>query len=161
MTGRGRTADRNYSAFMPDRIRVACVQMTSRTDKAANLEVAERLVAQAAATGADIVVLPEKWNAIGDAAFYHEAAEPLDGESVEAMSGWARTHGITLVGGSISERREGRDKVSNTCVVFDPEGEIAAVYRKIHMFDVEVGGQIYRESEAEEPGEGTIACEVE
>ena len=70
---------RNYSARMPDRIRVACVQMTSRKDKAANLEAAERLVAQAAATGADLVVLPEKWNAIGDAAFYHEAAEPLEG----------------------------------------------------------------------------------
>jgi predicted amidohydrolase len=44
---------------MPDKIRVACVQMTSRADKAANLEKAERLVAQAAATGADVVVLPE------------------------------------------------------------------------------------------------------
>ena len=63
------------------------------------------------------------------------------------MSRWARTHGITLVGGSIAERRDGREKLSNTCVVFDPEGEIAAVYRKIHMFDVEVGGVVYRESE--------------
>jgi len=92
---------------MPDKIRVACVQMTSRADKSANLEKAERLVAQAAATGADVVVLPEKWNAIGDAAVYHETAEPLEGgESVAAMSGWARVHGITLVGGSIAERRE-------------------------------------------------------
>jgi len=77
---------------MPDRIRIACVQMTSRADKSANLETAERLVAQAAATGADVVVLPEKWNAIGDAAVYHATAEPLDGgESVAAMSRWART----------------------------------------------------------------------
>jgi len=53
--------------------------MTSRADKAANLEKAERLVAQAAATGADVVVLPEKWNAIGDAALYHATAEPLEG----------------------------------------------------------------------------------
>ncbi len=72
---------------MPDRIRIACVQMTSRADKSANLEKAERLVAQAAATGADVVVLPEKWNAIGDAAVYHATAEPLNGgESVAAMS---------------------------------------------------------------------------
>ena len=78
---------------MPDRIRVACVQMTSRTDKTANLEAAEKLVAHAASTGADIVVLPEKWNAIGDPAFYHEAAEPIDGgESTEAMAQWARRH---------------------------------------------------------------------
>ena len=95
---------------MPDRIRLACVQMTSRTDKAANLETTERLVAQAAATGADVVVLPEKWNGIGDAAYYHDTAEPLEGgESVAAMSNWARTHGITLVGGSIVELREGRE----------------------------------------------------
>jgi predicted amidohydrolase len=151
-----------YSALVPDRIRVACVQMTSRADKAANLDHAERLVAQAATTGADVVVLPEKWNAIGDAAVYHANAEELDrGESVAAMSEWARTHGITLVGGSIAERRDGRAKLSNTSVVFDPEGEIAAVYRKIHLFDVEVGGVVYRESEAEEPGDQAVVAEVE
>jgi predicted amidohydrolase len=147
---------------MPDRIRVACIQMTSRADKAANLETAQRLVAQAASTGADIIVLPEKWNAIGDAEVYHATAEPLDrGESVAAMSDWARTHGITLVGGSIAERREGREKLSNTSVVFDSAGQIVAVYRKIHLFDVEVGGVVYRESEAEEPGEKPVVAEVE
>ena len=147
---------------MPDRIRVACVQLTSRADKAANLERTERLVARAAATGADLVVLPEKWNAIGDAAVLHAAAEPLEGgESVEAMSSWARTHGITLVGGSITERREGRDKLSNTSLVFDPEGELAAVYRKIHLFDVDVGGHRYRESDAEEPGDEPVVARLE
>jgi predicted amidohydrolase len=147
---------------MPDRIRVACVQLTSRADKAANLERTERLVARAAATGADLVVLPEKWNAIGDAGVLHAAAEPLvGGESVEAMSGWARTHGVTLVGGSITERRDGREKLSNTCLVFDSEGELAAVYRKIHLFDVDVGGLRYRESDAEEPGEEPVVARLE
>src|ERR671930_1437000 len=147
---------------MADRIRVACVQMTSRADKAANLEAAERLVSQAASTGADIVVLPEKWNGIGDAQVSHAIAERLDGgESVAAMSGWARGHGITLVGGSISERREGREKLSNTCVVLDRDGEIASVYRKIHLFDVEAGGHVYRESEAEEPGDEPVVADLE
>src|SRR5438093_4841011 len=151
-----------YSAVVPDTIRIACVQMTSRADKAANLDKAARLVAEAAATGADVVVLPEKWNAIGDAAVYHATAETLEvGESVAAMSDWARTHGITLVGGSIAERRDRRAKLSNTSVVFDPEGEIAAVYRKIHLFDVEVGGVVYRESEAEEPGDQAVVAEAE
>ena len=139
---------------MPEKIGLACVQMTSRDDKSANLETAERLVVRAASTGAEIVVLPEKWNAIGDVETMRAAAEPIEGgESVEAMSGWARQHVITLVGGSITERREGREKLSNTCLVFDPGGTLQALYRKIHLFDVEVGGHVYRESEVEEPGE--------
>ena len=147
---------------MPDLIRVACVQMTSRDDKAANLETAERLVARAAARGADLVVLPEKWNAIGSVQTLWDAAEDLDdGESVAAMSAWARRHGVTLVGGSITERREGHEKLSNTSIAFDPSGAIAAVYRKIHLFDVEVGGHVYRESEAEEPGEEPVVVPAE
>jgi deaminated glutathione amidase len=146
---------------VPDRIRVACVQLTSGTDKAENLQRAERLVARAAATGADIVVLPEKWNGIGDAETLRGLAEALEGESVAAMAEWARTHGVTLVGGSITEVREGRDKLSNTSVVLDPEGSVVAVYRKIHLFDVEVGGHVYRESEAEEPGTEPVVAESE
>ena len=147
---------------MPDRIRVACVQLTSRDDKAANLEKTERLVAKAAASGADVVLLPEKWNAIGGVEVLREAAEPIEGgESVEAMRGWASRHGITLVGGSITERREGREKLSNTSLVFDPDGELVALYRKIHMFDVDVGGHRYRESEAEEAGEEPVVARLE
>jgi deaminated glutathione amidase len=147
---------------MSGTLRVACVQLTSRSDKAANLEKAERLVAKAAATGADLVLLPEKWNAIGDADVLRGAAETLEsGESVEAMSGWARDHGITLVGGSITERRDGRNKLSNTSVVFESDGSIAAVYRKIHLFDVEVGGHVYRESDAEEPGNEPVVVDLE
>ncbi len=147
---------------MSDRIRVACVQMTSRADKAANLAKAEALVERAAGTGADVVLLPEKWNAIGDADELHANAEPLDGgESAEAMAAWARRHGIVLVGGSITERREGREKLSNTSVVFDRDGDVLAVYRKIHLFDVDVGGISYRESEAEEPGDEPVVAEVE
>jgi predicted amidohydrolase len=147
---------------MADRLRVACVQLNSGTDKAENLEKAERLVVRAASTGADVVLLPEKWNAIGSAETLRANAEPLEGgPTVEAMAGWARQHGITLVGGSITEIREGREKLSNTCPVFDPSGDLVAVYRKIHMFDVEVGGHVYRESEAEEPGEETSVCAAE
>ena len=107
-------------------------------------------------------MLPEKWNGIGGAETLHALAEPLEGgESVEAMAGWARMHAVAIVGGSITERRDGRAKLSNTCCVFAADGSLAAVYRKIHLFDVEVGGLVYRESEAEEPGEEPVVTEVD
>lgn len=144
---------------MSDRIRVACVQMCAGPVKADNLATAERLVAEAAQTGAELVVLPEKWNAWGGADVLRANAERLEGgESVAALAEWARRHGITIVGGSITEEREGRERLSNTSPVFDADGELVAVYRKIHMFDVDVGGVAYRESEAEEPGEETVVC---
>ena len=106
-----------------DQIRLGCVQMTSRADKAANLAQAERLVARAAREGADVVVLPEKGNGIGTADDYRALAEPLDsGASVAAMAEWARRHGIVLVGGSITELPVGRGKLPNTCCVFDRDG---------------------------------------
>jgi predicted amidohydrolase len=147
---------------MADRLRVACVQLNASASKIENVERMEALVSRAAATGADVVVLPEKWNGIGPADYLREVAEPLEGgETVEAMATWAQRHEITLVGGSIAECRDGREKLSNTCVVFDPDGEIAAVYRKIHMFDVDVGGNVYRESESEEPGDTPATCDAE
>jgi len=147
---------------MADLLRVACVQLKASASKPETIERAGILIARAASTGADLVLLPEKWNGIGPPDFLREIAETVEeGETVAAMRGWAREHGITLVGGSIPERREGREKLSNTCLVFDPQGEIVAEYRKIHMFDVQVGGHVYRESESEEPGDGPAACEVE
>jgi predicted amidohydrolase len=144
---------------MADLLRVACAQLNASGSKADNLGKAELLVARAAASGADVVVLPEKWNAWGSADVIRAAAEPIEGgETFRAMAGWAKHHGITLVGGSVTESRDGHDKLSNTSVVYDPDGELVAVYRKIHLFDVEVGGQIYRESDTEEPGEEIVLC---
>jgi predicted amidohydrolase len=146
---------------MSDLLRVAAVQLTSRADKAANLATAERLVARAAGLGAELVALPEKWNFIGSAEELHGGAETLaDGESVAAMSRWARELGVALVGGSITERRPGREKLSNTSLAFDRDGELVAAYRKIHLFDVDVGGQAFRESEAEEPGDETVVAQL-
>jgi predicted amidohydrolase len=145
---------RDYPAEVPDSLRVACVQLTAGSDKAANLEKAERLVARAVSLGAGLVVLPEKWNLVA-------GAETLEqGESVQAMSAWAKRHGVVLVGGSIAERREGREKLSNTSLVFDAQGDLIARYRKLHLFDVELAGLAYRESESEEPGDEVVLTEA-
>src|SRR3954451_592375 len=139
-------------------MRAAAIQMNSGDEVARNLEVAERLVREAAADGAELVVLPEKWNVLGDADVLREGAEPLSGPTIAAASSWARDLGIHLVAGSIAERVEGAEKLSNTSVLIGPDGELHARYRKIHMFDVDVGGVAYRESENEEPGDEIVAA---
>jgi len=138
-------------------MRAAAIQLNSTGDKARNLDVAERLVREAAADGAELVVLPEKWTVLGDAEALREGAEPLSGPSISAAADWARDLGIHLVAGSIAERVEGADRLSNTSVLIGPDGELHARYRKIHMFDVDVGGVSYRESETEEPGNEIVS----
>ena len=133
-------------------MRAAAVQLNSNEDKDRNLAAADRLTREAAGDGAALVVLPEKFNVLGTHEHYAAGAETLDGPTIRWAREAARELGIDLVAGSIVERREGRDKLSNTSVHVGPDGEIHAVYRKIHMFDVVVGGVEYRESESEEPG---------
>jgi deaminated glutathione amidase len=141
-------------------MRAAAIQLNSTGDKPRNLEVAERLVRDAAADGAELVVLPEKWNLLGNAEILREGAERLSGPTISAASSWARELQIHLVAGSIAERVEGTDKPFNTSVLIGPDGEPHARYRKIHMFDVDVGGVSYRESESEEPGNEVVTAEV-
>ncbi len=137
-------------------MRAAAVQLNAKADKAANLEKADRLVRRAARDGATFVVLPEKWTALGDGDALRAAAEPVGGEASSWASGVAQELGIDLVAGSISERVEGEDKLRNTSLHYGPDGELRAAYRKIHMFDVEIGGVEYRESEHEDPGEEAV-----
>jgi deaminated glutathione amidase len=141
-------------------MRAAAVQLNSTGDYERNLEVAERLVREAAADGAELVVLPEKWTALGDPETLHAAAQPLDGPALGAAAGWARELGIHLVAGSIAEQVPGQEKLHNTSVLFGPDGARRAVYRKIHMFDVDVDGVAYRESAAEEPGDEIVVTEA-
>jgi deaminated glutathione amidase len=138
-------------------MRAAAVQLTAKADKAENLEKADRLVRRAAGDGAELVVLPEKWTALGTGDDLRAAAEPIgSGEASTWAAGVARELGIDLVAGSISERMEGEDKLRNTSLHYGPDGELKAAYRKIHMFDVEVGGVEYRESDNEDPGEEAV-----
>jgi deaminated glutathione amidase len=137
-------------------VRAAAVQLQSTDDMARNLEVADGLTRAAATDGAELIVLPERLDLRGTAADYAAGAETLDGRPVTWARALARELGIDLVAGSVAERREGHERVSNTSVHVGPDGEIKAVYRKIHMFDVEVGGVEYRESEHSEPADEIV-----
>jgi predicted amidohydrolase len=141
-------------------MRAAAVQLETTTDTEANLASAERLTRQAAADGAELVVLPERLDIRGATRDYLAGAEPLDGRPVSWARELARDLSIDLVAGSIAERREGRERVSNTSVHVGPDGEVKAVYRKIHMFDVEVGDTVYRESEHSEPAAEIVLSET-
>jgi predicted amidohydrolase len=137
-------------------MRVAAVQLNAGADPASNRARADQLVRAAAADGASVVVLPEKWTAIGTDEQLLAAAEPLEGETLAWARDVARELGIDLVAGSFCERVPGQEKLANTCVHVDPSGELRGVYRKIHMFDVDVGGHSYRESDVEDPGEEIV-----
>src|SRR4051812_23524647 len=142
-------------------LRAAAIQLNSTADKARNLEVAERLVASAAQAGAELVVLPEKWNLLGSSEDLIAGAEAIDGgPTIDAARGWARKLAVRLVAGSIAERSEGADRLFNTSVAIDADGEIAGIYRKIHMFDVDVGGVRYRESDTEQPGDEAVTSRL-
>jgi predicted amidohydrolase len=141
-------------------MRVAAVQLNSNADKARNLAAAEALVRAAAADGAELVALPEKWNLLAPGEELVAGAEPLDGPSLSAARAWARELGIHLLAGSISERAGEGEKPFNASLLIGPEGEDLAVYRKIHMFDVDAGGVSYRESAHEQPGAEIVTAPV-
>ncbi len=119
-------------------MRAAAVQLSSTPDRDRNLEAADRLTREAAARGAELVVLPEKWPVLGTPEQTAAGAEPLDGPSLT----WARADGARAGHrpGRRLDRRggAGAERGANTCVHVGPDGEVRAIYRKIHMFDVEV-----------------------
>ena len=141
-------------------MRVALVQMNSKDEKAENLERGEMLIAQAAAWGSDLVVLPELWTYLGPRKRHAEVAEPIPGETTEFLARLAGRYGFWLVGGSFLEAVEGSERVHNTSVVLNPDGELVARYRKLHLFDVEVEGTTYQESATMAPGEEVVVASL-
>jgi predicted amidohydrolase len=137
-------------------MRAAAVQLTSTADFDGNLERADRLTRAAAADGAELVVLPEKWSALGHGDALRAGAQPIDGPAVAWARATARELGIDLVAGSFSERIAGEERLRNTCVHVGPDGELRAAYRKVHMFDVTVEGTVYLESEHEQAGDELV-----
>ncbi len=140
---------------------LAALQMNSGADKARNLEVAERLVRKAARRGAELIGLPENFSWMGPEAERPGAAEALDGPTLTAMSSLARELGVSLLAGSVPEKGGPGGRVHNTSVLFGPQGARLAAYRKIHLFDVEIGdGATYRESAAVAPGTEVVVADA-
>jgi len=127
-------------------LRIGLVQMAVGSCKKTNVENAVRLIKKASDQGAKLITLPECFNSPYGTQYFGEYAEAIPGECSDQIAAAAKENQVHIVAGSIPER-EG-DKVFNTCCVFDPEGNLAAKHRKIHLFDIDVPGKIrFQESE--------------
>ena len=145
-----------------ERFFAAVVQMTSGPHRDENLSRAAAHVRDAAARGARLVVLPEVFAWRGARADEAAHAETIPGPSTEAMAAVARETGAWVVAGSILERAPDDGRNFNTSCVVTPGGEIAARYRKVHLFDVDLAGRVsVRESDTRAPGDAVMTVPTE
>src|SRR5690606_17719489 len=134
--------------------KVSAIQMVSGTSVQANLDKAAELIAQAAAQGARLVVLPEYFCFLGrrDPEKLAFMETPGQGPIQSFLSEAARKHGIWLLGGTLPLQSEDPDRIYNAMLVYDPQGTQVARYDKIHLFGFRKGQEAYDESISIRPG---------
>jgi len=145
------------------RVKVAVTQMTSRGEVEDNLATTERLVRGAAEDGAKLVVMPECFAYLGRESGKLDIAEPLPagGPILQRCQRLARDTGAELVLGGFWEKGDDPKRVRNACVHLGADGEVRAVYRKIHLFDVSLSdGTELLESKTVEPGSETVVTDT-
>jgi predicted amidohydrolase len=142
------------------KLRVACAQMNTRQDVAANVRAALELVEAAADQGARLVALPETWAYKGGRDGIVATADGPEGPCNRALAAVAARRGLWLLAGSVYGPAAG-GRVSNVSALFGPSGELRATYRKIHLFDVTTATARYEESEEVEPGAEIVIAEVD
>ncbi len=136
-------------------MRVAVCQMRSDGDVERNLGLAERLLREASERGAELAALPEFLEYMGPASARVEVASPVPGSVTARLGAVARERSMWVLAGGVLEA-DG-DRVHDTSVLLDPDGEIAATYRKIHLYDVELPDQPpIRESDTIVPGDEMV-----
>jgi predicted amidohydrolase len=144
-------------------MRVAAVQLNARSNRSVNLATAVDLLERAAAAGADVAVLPEYLDYLGPADG-EPKPEPIDGEFATAVADAARRLSMWVIGGSFHEVGPDPEHTFNTTLVFDRGGALAATYRKIHLFDIDIAGRpdvSYRESRRVAPGSEITTVDIE
>jgi predicted amidohydrolase len=137
------------------------VQLNCTADQEANWAGAEALVRRAAGYGARLVATPENTNYLGPHGEKVRLAETLDGPTCSRFAELAGELEIHLLLGSFNERSDDPQRCSNTSVLFGPDGSRLAVYRKIHLFDVDVSDKVrFLESETVKPGEKPVVVDT-
>lgn len=143
-------------------LNVAVLQMNSGSDKNANIAAALELIDRAAAAGARLAVLPEVWTYLGPDEGNRPHADSVPGRVTDLLADRARRHGMYVHGGSFLETRQDEPGLSNTSLVFNPDGDIIARYSKIHMFDVVLDGDAkYMESATVTPGDEIVTVDID
>jgi len=138
-------------------MRVAAVQLSSGNDVRANVDRALELIEHAANEGATYVQVPEYFNYLGSVRRYREVAESIPGPTTELFAELARRRGITVHLGSMIEVSPVPERYYNTSVVIGPDARVCATYRKIHLFDIDVPGEVvHRESDALVAGDALV-----
>ena len=149
--------------MISNRLRAAVVQLSCQADLQQNLARVRALVAEAAGLGARLVALPENFAFMGEETDKQAIAEALDerGPIVSTLSELARAHGVHLVAGGMPERSDDPARPYNTSLLVAPSGAIAARYRKIHLFDVDLpDGTSLKESAGSSPGDEPCTADV-
>ncbi|MBW4078782.1 MAG: carbon-nitrogen hydrolase family protein [Acidobacteria bacterium] len=148
---------------MPDvKVTVAALQLTSGADEVSNIEQAFTLLTRATAQGATYIQLPEYFNYYGPTSKYGEVAQRIPGPLTDRLGEFARAHGVTLHVGSMLERTDESTRFFNTSVVIGNDGEIRATYRKVHLFDIDVPGEVsYQESRAIGASDELVTVELD
>ena len=143
-------------------MRVSCIQMCSGMDMSANLERAEHWLKQVSEAGSDLAVLPENFAFMGGSdADKLRVAESEDQSRVLTFLGeQAAKLDMAIIGGSTALKSERSDRIRNSCVAFDQRGMRLGVYDKMHMFDVDIGRDSYRESAVVQPGKSPVDVQV-
>ena len=138
---------------------VAAVQMRSTDDRERNLAEADRHADAAARRGASLIAFPENVAYLRRERDGVPPAETIDGPTARRFAAMAKRHRAYVLAGSIAERATRRGKVFNTSILFDPKGGIAAVYRKLHLFDIAIPGKaVFRESKLVAPGREVVVA---
>jgi predicted amidohydrolase len=134
----------------------AAVQMTASSSKAENLAKAESFTRLAADRGAAVVVLPEVFAWRGPRADEPAQIEPIPGPTSERLQALARECRVYLLAGSFLEKSD-EARAYNTSLLLNPDGDVLAHYRKVHLFDIDIPGQVrVKESDTKKPGQDVV-----
>jgi predicted amidohydrolase len=140
-------------------MKISLIQMNSTNNTELNIEKALGFIGQCGSSGSNLVSLPETFHWLGPEHEKPAHSVPVPGDLTEMLSNSAKKHKMYIHAGSILEKREGMEKCSNTTLFFLPDGKIGTLYRKIHLFDAEIGGVRYCESDVIEGGENPVTIE--